>query len=690
MKNILNILFILVNCFSALAQEFNFQFEPAGIPVEIDGWQPFCPWVGGISQSTPEFCDIDADGDWDFFTGNFLGKITYFTNIGTCFFPNLSFITREYANVNISGGTYGGRTSPKFCDIDGDNDFDLFTGDFRGLIHYWENIGTSSEPVFMFVTDSLEYIDVPGYSKLDFKDMDLDGDYDLLIGNYYGVIWYYENIGTPSSFDFFLITEQFANIDVGQNASPCLVDIDSDNDYDLFIGERYGKIWYYRNDGDSVNYDFVYVTDNFEGIDVDYFSSPEFADIDGDGDYDLFVGSESMFTNQVGSVFFYENIGSPTNPQFNLITSNYLSLDTGDRADKLQFIDIDADGDDDFLADLLISILHLENTGGLQEPYFVFVTDIFQGISNSLGIAPHFVDLDADLDYDIISGTGAIPGPPSLSLYINQGTPNIPDMELYNSQYITNPSFYVWIIPVLADIDADGDYDLFISDHDGHFFYYQNDGSPSMPNFTMIDSIWQGITFPYPYDGAKPSTFVDFDGDGDLDLFMENPYNNHSSLSFYKNIGTPQNAVMVLENDTLLQGNNLCGPAPYFVDIDNDSDLDLFIAQAYGGFMFFRNLEVNSVNREPDAVNRSFTLHQNYPNPFNTSTIIPFTIPTASKVNIEVYNLLGQKVAVLLDCQQAAGSWQLTWDAGGQASGVYYVRLQSESLVKSQKVILIK
>lgn len=64
MKLILNILFILVNCFSLSAQEFNFDFEPDSIPVEMEGgWIPHVPWAGGESQSMPELCDIDNEGD---------------------------------------------------------------------------------------------------------------------------------------------------------------------------------------------------------------------------------------------------------------------------------------------------------------------------------------------------------------------------------------------------------------------------------------------------------------------------------------------------------------------------------------------------------------------------------------------------------------------------------------------------
>ncbi|MEP2446247.1 MAG: T9SS type A sorting domain-containing protein [Balneola sp.] len=85
-----------------------------------------------------------------------------------------------------------------------------------------------------------------------------------------------------------------------------------------------------------------------------------------------------------------------------------------------------------------------------------------------------------------------------------------------------------------------------------------------------------------------------------------------------------------------------------------------------------------------------FTLGQNYPNPFNPTTNINYSVGEAGPVNITVYNVMGQKVAELLNTTKNAGSYQLTWNATGVASGIYYYRLTAPGQVLTRQMTLIK
>ncbi len=94
------------------------------------------------------------------------------------------------------------------------------------------------------------------------------------------------------------------------------------------------------------------------------------------------------------------------------------------------------------------------------------------------------------------------------------------------------------------------------------------------------------------------------------------------------------------------------------------------------------------------ALPQGFALGQNYPNPFNPSTIIPYQIPTAAHVRLTVFNVLGQRVATLVNGEQAAGFHTAQWDAtdaAGRAigAGVYFYRLVSDGATLSRRMVLI-
>jgi N-acetylneuraminic acid mutarotase len=89
-------------------------------------------------------------------------------------------------------------------------------------------------------------------------------------------------------------------------------------------------------------------------------------------------------------------------------------------------------------------------------------------------------------------------------------------------------------------------------------------------------------------------------------------------------------------------------------------------------------------------VPKTFLLEQNYPNPFNPSTTIRYQLPVASEVKLEVYDVLGKKIATLVNERQSAGSYQVVWNASGLSSGTYFYRLQAGTFVETKKMIMVK
>jgi hypothetical protein len=90
-----------------------------------------------------------------------------------------------------------------------------------------------------------------------------------------------------------------------------------------------------------------------------------------------------------------------------------------------------------------------------------------------------------------------------------------------------------------------------------------------------------------------------------------------------------------------------------------------------------------------------FSLSQNYPNPFNPTTTFRFTVPKSSHVKIEIFNIVGQKVAVLVDDHMKPGFYTADWngkDENGRtvASGIYFYRMQADNFSDMKKMVLIK
>jgi len=103
----------------------------------------------------------------------------------------------------------------------------------------------------------------------------------------------------------------------------------------------------------------------------------------------------------------------------------------------------------------------------------------------------------------------------------------------------------------------------------------------------------------------------------------------------------------------------------------------------------------NVPSADQRLVPERFALHQNYPNPFNPRTTIPFDLVQPGKVTIEVFNVLGQRVAVVLEQPMAAGFHRITWDGSQAASGVYFfhfvVRQGSATIFEDlRKAILLR
>ena len=283
-------------------------------------------------QNMPTFADIDNDGDIDLFVTVLSGAFGY------QLINNFYFYERENESyelitsnliptLDLTSDVY-----PDLVDIDNDGDLDLFIGtDFdittfpwTGKIYYFENTSVTDDDEWTLIdSDFIEY-DLGNNLAIDFVDIDNDNDNDIFVGDFNGYVQVIKNIGTAELSEF-IYHEQIDDIDLSGYSVPKLVDIDLDNDYDLFIGDSMGRISYYENQGSNIEYDFVFVTNNYQNISVGGRAAPDFIDLDNDNDFDLVIGS------QYNGIQYYENVGDAYNPEYienNNFTFSNVGLNT--------------------------------------------------------------------------------------------------------------------------------------------------------------------------------------------------------------------------------------------------------------------------------------------------------------------------------------------------------------------------
>lgn len=307
------------------------------------------------------YLDVNNDGKNDLIvapnapniSANF-NQILYYEDIGTGAAVDFDFRKKTFLQDDMID--CGASSRPVFYDVDGDELLDLIIGNFHykqqstgehGALTYYKNTGTATQPAFELVTR--DYLGIKtlfnpaefGLSPA-FGDLDNDGDSDMVLGTFNGKFHYFQNDPIGDSSVFSLLTVNMFGLDVGQNATPQLIDLDRDGILDLIVGEANGNLNFFENKGTRSQMDFsmpptydafgqVDVSKNFTG-----FSVPHVVRQPNDT-WEVFVGSES------GHIYQFDQIRNNLGGTFNLLDTAYADLDIGGRAAPF-FADIDADG----------------------------------------------------------------------------------------------------------------------------------------------------------------------------------------------------------------------------------------------------------------------------------------------------------------------------------------------------------
>lgn len=690
--------------------------EITSIPVMEGGSSLTYPFLGGVYKPEIQFRDIDDDGDPDLFITRDDGRLMMMRNQGSAAVPNFVFETNFFEDLMVEDWC-------KFVDIDADGDLDLYAHTGQRELKFYRNTGTAANPSFALILDPVLDLDnnpmVSDFLIIPFfADVDCDGDFDFFAGKESGTVTFYENQGTPQSPAFRFITDTFDNIVIiggglkaegtelhGASAITA-ADIDNDSDPDIIWGDFFSPgLYYVKNLGNCPNYSYSVVSDTFPDASLNTgffgFNMPEFVDIDGDNDLDLFVGT--LFQNILKDNFwYYRNEGSGSSPNFQFVTKNYLStLDVGKRA-SADLVDIDDDGDLDLFVGQEgtdpVWLAYYRNVGSVSSPSFQRISAQFIVEPGKYNFVPAFVDIDNDGDYDLFCGD--FNG--KLIFYRNNGTPAAPvfNKEVFQTDGIDIGNFAA---PVFGDLDDDGDLDLMIGEEGqlimgnrvGNINYYRNDGTVSTANFVLVNGLMTDgdLTSGTMIDVGEYSVpeLHDLEADGDLDLVIGN---QEGYLVHYRNDGSASVPNFILIDPQAQGVKAALRSVPRFADINNDQKPDLFLGNDRGGLEYYRATGPLSVKGDL-VVPAAVVLDQNYPNPFNPSTQISFRLSVHSDVELSVFNLLGQKMVVLAQGERAAGVHLVTWDGAnddGQpvASGVYFYRLEAAGWSYTRKMMLLR
>lgn len=501
---------------------------------------------------------IPTIGDWngdkrpDLLLGCDCGKLFAFENRGTTSTPDWYPIT--FPAFEAYQRRY---SAPHLLDIDGDGDLDILVGNETGRIELILNHGSPSKPDWKLQSLYLGAIDVGDHSVPIAFDIDQDKDLDLLVGNGKGHLIFYLNEGSPSTPQFVLKNTRFSQNVFAANIVPQLFDWANDGIMDLLIGEKEGSIYLLRNQptpGIPLNYGWKLEELPVKIIDNSHFVAPAKIDWNQDQKPDLLIGDD------VGNLRLFLNQG------FKLIEEKIPVSQSLTEVNETP----------EPVAESKIESTEIKESESILkpdapiEPKYVLISEKYAGLSFGNRAVPAFVDIDQDQDLDLFVGTKE----GKLYQYTNEGTPETPEWVLATAQLLPY-NIGQNITPTFIDLDQDGDWDLVIGNETGRISYWENRGSAEVADFTLNSLPFISVT---GGQNAKP-TFLDLNGDGQLDLLIGN---FRGQLISYIQTSTPQGIGFQLTHRKYLDLDIGIGATPTVADINNDHALEIIIGSDRG------------------------------------------------------------------------------------------------------------
>jgi Secretion system C-terminal sorting domain/FG-GAP-like repeat len=465
--------------------------------------------------------------------------------------------------------------------------------------------------------------------------------------------------------------------------APAFGDIDNDGEGEIVATSHGltsgGFIYAFKKDGTPVT-----------GFPINHgytTRTPVLADLDDDGAMEIIVNKR---LSSAGEVWVYKGDGSvfPGWPRH----MGHVP------ASSAAVGDITGDGAPEIIAESYTG-LYAWHANGDSLPGFPFLMP--NGAVNSYS-SPVLADVDHDGNREIVFGTHVSTDGGYVFILKNDGS-QLPNWPKATSQWIYGP-------PAVGYIDADTLLDIAVGDQvlsgtPSDYLYAWNSNGDALAGFPVgpLNAINNQVAVGDLDDDGKPELIVDDNTGAGLYLAF-----NHD--------GTPLSGWPITTIGTTFFN------MPCLADVNRDGFLDIVGAGKEGTSSPFTNvylwntgiaynansIEVpvwqynvahNGVFDEPALVRVrereaqlpvGDRLLQNYPNPFNPVTIISYNVASVGAVSLNVYDLLGRRVASLFNGTQTQGSHSVTWDASGRPSGVYYYRLRTGTSSFTRRLMVLK
>jgi hypothetical protein len=496
--------------------------------------------------------DYDCDGKEDIFTRSELGSyIKVYRNTSSSNTLQFTLAAQVVYSTNppVLPIDLAPEDIPAIADIDNDGDKDIITFDLNGTyLDYHKNqsmelYGTCDSLTFMvknycwgyfsedFNNNSINLNDTcntnvsnPEYAPDSVNamrqrhagscsvclDMDGDGDKEILLGDisHTNLVMVY-NGGSPTNATMNASEYNFPanSVSVNLNLFPCGFYLDADNDgiKDLLVGpsvenasHNFTSVWFYKNTGTNANPVFTYQQSDFlqeEMIETGEGAYPVFLDYNADGLLDLLIGNFGYYSIPFqGKISLYENTGTITNPEFDLVTRDFASLGSLGLLNIIPaFGDLDGDGDSDMIVGASDGKLHyFLNVAGSGNPVNLVLSQAnYQGIDVGGFAAPQIIDVDRDGLRDLLIGEAS----GNINYYRNTGTVNVPAFTLITSSFggvdVMIPCCTGYSYPFMFDVN--GSYKLFVGSENGYFHYYDNIDGNLSGNFNQVDTAYLDI-----------------------------------------------------------------------------------------------------------------------------------------------------------------------------------------------------